>query len=230
MDPRKRLDFQLIADFRSPLELHKLFPEMIISRIDTADGRSLIVVSARSVDGETIDLVFDKETGLMVRSGAIQFQDYREVGSAKRPYKIVLQTNSHDGKFPIVLQLAEIQHNTEIDDSVFSRPTCPLPMTEPPIHKQRVATEVTNDAIDACVGIYRDTEDTTTVLEFVRQGNHLMFGRYGAGRRYEIRPESDTSYFMEFTGQTFNFTKNKSGQVTSVMYGLDRYRRAKRIP
>ena len=79
MDPRQRLDFQLIADFQSPFDLRKLFPEMTVTGSDTADGRELVVVSARSVDDMTTDLAFDKETGLLIRAGAIRFQDYRDV-------------------------------------------------------------------------------------------------------------------------------------------------------
>ena len=226
---RQQLDLRLIADFQIPFELRKLFPEMTFTGSETVEGRELVVVSAQSVDSMTADLAFDKETGLLVRAGTILFQDYREVGSLKRPHKIVLQTTSHEGRFPLVLELTEILHNTAIDDSVFVKPSCPLSVTVPPIHKHHIAVEATVDAIDACVGIYCDNVDTNIVLEFVRQGNHLMFGRYGVGRRYEIKPESDTSYFMEFTGQLFQFSKDKSGRVTTVIYGIDQRRRAERI-
>jgi hypothetical protein len=230
MNPQQLLDLQLIADFQSPLKMRERYREMTIVGTDSIDLTEVVVVSATSPDKISTELAFDRETGFLVRAGQMQFLDYRSVGKVKRPFKIILGTDEPEVHRQLVMEFSEIRHDIEVADSVFDEPTCALPPTDPPINKLRKQVEVSDSAIDACVGFYQSVKDTNIVLSFVRQGNHLMCGIAGRlGGKVEIKPESETDYFTEFTGQEFHFVKDESGRVIAVELGADRAHRANRI-
>ena len=56
-----------------------------------------------------------------------------------------------------------------------------------------------------------------------------MIERTGWGMRLEIRPESETDYFMRFLHRDFHFVKDASGRVTGLETGKDRAQKAKKI-
>lgn len=62
------------------------------------------------------DLIsFDKQTGLLMKKGAYEYDDYRLVDNVKIPYSI---------KVPNALDIAltEVKHNVEIEDKIFNEP------------------------------------------------------------------------------------------------------------
>jgi hypothetical protein len=83
-----------------------------------------------------IELFFDKENGLLVKSLAkvvmsdeegkpeqvtqeIVFSDYTEVNGVQRPWKISV---SHDGKLFMEIEVMQMELKERLDDSLFSKP------------------------------------------------------------------------------------------------------------
>jgi hypothetical protein len=187
-----------------------------------------IVVLARSRDGTHTELAFDRETGFLLRAGDILFEDYRAVGEVKRPYRIILGRDEGETHLPMSMEVADIRQNLAVEDSVFERPACALPLKDPPLYRHREEVPVGPEAMDACVGTYQHPETPGVVFTVTREGNHLMIERTGWGQKIEIRPQSETDYFIEFLGLDFRFVKDAAGQVTHCEIG-DRALKAPKI-
>jgi len=95
------------------------------------DDKEAVAFSVAHKDRATVTVLFDKDTGLPVKSQArvtgpnnrevaldFFFSDYRDVAGVKHPMKVVLKTD--DGDF--VVEVSEIQVKDKVDDSEFARP------------------------------------------------------------------------------------------------------------
>ncbi len=229
MSPRQRLDLQLMLDIQAPLNMQKYYPVMAIKGSEKVSGREAVTVLATAQDGSDTELAFDIETGFLVRAGEIFFEDYRDVGSVKRPFRILLGREKGGKHLQMKIQFSEIQHNLEADDSQFQQPACILPYVEPTLYTRRNQVEVSVEALDACVGEYQIPEQPDVTYTVTRQQNHLMLERTGWGKKYEIKPESEKDYFIQFLNWEFHFIKDASGEVTYLEIKTDQRLKAKKI-
>lgn len=206
MDPRQLLDLQLLLDVQAPLRLHKLYPKMSVRGIERIGERDAVVVDAESREGIGVELAFDRSSGLLLRAGGMSFSDYRPVGDVQRPFKVRLGDN-------LEMQFLEIRHDVEVDESLFQRPACVLPMREPPLYQEEKYVQVDEAAMDACVGEYLAPNNVTFTVS--RQQNHLMFrGPRGA---YELLAHSSTDYVRGYSNVAYHFVKDATGAVTQLV-------------
>jgi len=89
------------------------------------------IVEAKPARGPSEKMLFDKETGLllrwdMVRQSAkrgnvfvkVHLDDYREAGGLKLPFTVRYAFES----FSMTLVIEELQQNVVVDDALFSEP------------------------------------------------------------------------------------------------------------
>jgi hypothetical protein len=230
LSPRQRLDLQLLLDFQAPLNINKYFPEMEIKGSENIGSRESTTISAISKEGIQIELAFDNETGLLLRAGEMIFEDYRDVGDVLRPFKILLGKNEGEAQSQMKMEFSEIRHDIEVDDALFNPPACALSFTEAPLFKPRTQVAVSIEALEACVGKYRLQERPEVIFTVTRQKNHLMLQNPSwGGQKFEIIPESDENYFIEFINLEFHFIKDISGKVTRLEIKGDRTMKTKKI-
>ncbi|MFH2001071.1 MAG: hypothetical protein ABIK28_15420 [Planctomycetota bacterium] len=228
MDARQRMDLDLILDPQAPLKLRSLYPELSLKGSEKIEGQTTDVLTAVSLEGFVTELAFDRDSGLLVRAGKIFFEDYRDVEGTQRPFRIRLGSREEADYFQMILEITETRTNLEIDDTLFRKPQCFLSMGEP-LFLEPEQQEVEMEALEACVGVYRHPKDENVTFTVTRQGNHLMFARTGFGPGIEIKPYSETDYFIGFLQQTFHFIKDAEGRVVRLEMGADRSFKAERV-
>jgi len=220
LDPRQQLDFQLLFSPAAPLRLTELYPQMQVTGSEIIADKKATVILGRSAEEFSTELSFDEETGLLVRAGAMYFEDYRKTGDVVLPHRIVLG-KAEGERLPMAMQFDEITHNADVDDSIFERPVCNLALAAPPLHKTRVPIELGIEALESLVGVYQHPTRADVTLTISRQGNHLMIGMTGVGFRQEIRPESATDFYIAFPDREIHFLQDSLGKVTHLVIGPD---------
>jgi hypothetical protein len=218
MDLNQLGDMRLLFDPQAPLKIRTWYPEMTVSGNGKIGEKEVTTITGMSADGRTIELVFENESGLLLRAGQIYLEDYRPVGSVIRPHKILLGENDST-HFQMVMQFTDTQHDAVIDDTRFRQPECVLPGTDAPLYTHRTEAGVDVGALDACVGVYQHPTDSSVTYTVTRQDNHLMIKRTGWPRPQEIKPQSDTHYFMEFLNRDFYFVRDTTGLVARLEIG-----------
>ncbi len=94
-------------------------------------GREVSIVEAKPAKGPSDKLLFDKETGLLLRWDMVRkspkrgnvfvkvhLDDYREVGGLKLPFTVRYAFES----FSMTLTIEELQQNVSVDDAMFRKP------------------------------------------------------------------------------------------------------------
>lgn len=229
MPPQERLELALLLDIQAPLKLEQLFPEMKVKGSEKIGEREAVVLSAVSGQGFRRELAFDSATGLLLRAGDLFFEDYRDVGKVKRPFLITFGKGQGPDPLRLIMKVSEVRQDIEVDESLFLRPACALRPLPPLFYKLRNEAQVGLLSLEACVGVYQSDADPKVFYTVTIQGSHLMIERTGWGTRVEIRPESETDYFMRFLNREFHFVKDSSGRVTGLEMGTDRIQKAIKI-
>jgi len=97
------------------------------------DDKDLYVIQGNTAGGLPVKLYFDAESGLLVRQvryteaflgrnmQQIDYDDYREVGGVKMPFKWTFAWQSGQGRY----ELTDVQPNTAIDAGRFAQPAPP---------------------------------------------------------------------------------------------------------
>lgn len=227
MTPEELLYLQLLLNVQLPFIIHDLFPEMTLDRLIQTDNQKSVIINGKSATGLSIPLIFDTESGLLIRAGDIFFEDYRNIGNIKRPYRIILGEDLGDTILQMKMLFTEITHNTIIPDSYFQTPLCALPVKESPIYREWNEVEIDTIAADACVGEYQITPDG--IIYVTREKDRLMVKFPGSDLKYEIRPESETDYFIRFGNISFHFIKDDTGTITHMAIGPDLSRKYQKI-
>lgn len=121
----------LMAGFFVPGQLHwnQMLAEADCQEIRQG-GRNLIALGKEGEGKRFPRLVFDKETGLLAKSGDIEFSDYREVEGIKLPFL----ARQGDG---LQIKIEQAVLNPPLPDAVFQRPEGAVAQTE--IEKMRQA-------------------------------------------------------------------------------------------
>ena len=224
-----RLDLEMLLDVQAPLRLHELFPEMRLRGVEKRGDRDVILIQAKSRDGEESELAFEAATGLLTKAGDLAFEDYRPVGKVKRPYRVYVGDDPGGLALRLRMDFTEIVPNAPVDDSAFNRPACVLPIKASPLYKPRRYITVSDEALEACVGVYQHPANTGLKYTVTRQRNHLMMERTGWGLAFEIKPESEWDYSIRFLNVEFLFVRDPAGRVTALELGPERAVRAERM-
>jgi hypothetical protein len=217
MDADQLFDMRLLFDVRAPLRMKEFFPEMSLKGTEKVGEKEAVVIAAKSALGTDTDLAFDKETGLLLRAGEMFFEDYKDVGSIKRPFRILLGRQQGEEHQQMRMQFNEIKHNEAVDSSVFEVPSCALPVVEAPLYKTHKQFEPTVEAMDKCAGMYQHPERQDVKFRIFREDNHLFIELVGRGYRFEILPESEIDYYTRFLGWEFHFIKDEAGNVKELI-------------
>ncbi len=228
MSGAERLDLEIVFDLAMPLRIRELFPDMVIEGVEERDGRDVVVIRARSREGIEAELDFDQETGLLVRAGDVALEDYRPAGEVQRPHRIFIGEDPGGNSLRLKMEITEIVQNATVEDSIFSRPLCTLPMKASVLFKPRRQAEPNEMAMEACVGIYQHPTSPGVTFTVTRQQDHLMIEGTGWGQALEIKPESDWDYYIQFLNLEFHFLRDGSGRVTALDFGPERSLRAMR--
>ncbi len=219
MNPGQLLDLQLLLDVQAPLRMREFFPDMVAKGSEKIGAAEVTTILAKSRQGISVELDFDRETGFLLRAGDIFFEDYRSIGDVKRPFKIILGRDEGEAHLKMTMELLDIKQNLDVDDSLFELPACVLPLKGAPLYRSRKQVEVSAEAMDACVGEYEHPEQPGVTYTVSREKNHLMIEKTDWGQKVEIKPESETDYFIEFLEIDFHFVKDASGEVTHFEFG-----------
>jgi photosynthetic reaction center cytochrome c subunit len=121
------------ADLHLPAHLKQLFTEARVTGTEKIGEHETYAVVGQREGKPPIQLYFDEQTGLLVRMvrfgetalgrlpTQIDYEDYRDTGGVKVPYRWTLARPN--GRFTI--QLTEVQQNIPVDDSKFVKPAAP---------------------------------------------------------------------------------------------------------
>jgi len=229
LPPEERLELVLLLDFQAPLKLDRLFPKMTVKGSEKIGEREAVVLSAVSGEGFGSELAFDSATGLLLRAGDLFFEDYRDAGKVKRPFVAFFGKGDAQTSLRLKMQVSDVKQDVDIDESIFVKPACALRPVPPLLNKLRKEIPVGRESLEALVGVYQSNADQNVLYTVTTQGLHLMIERTGWGTRLEIRPESETDYFMRFLNREFHFIKDATGRVTGLEIGPDRALKAKKV-
>jgi hypothetical protein len=95
-----------------PLHLKEYFETLRLNGRESQPGGSALVLEGSSPRLNSTKIVFDAQTGLLLRLGSAEFQDYRKCDGIKRPFVFF---SPADGKVTI----NQTQHNQPIPAEVF---------------------------------------------------------------------------------------------------------------
>jgi len=228
MSSEQRLDMQLLLDPQAPLRLREIFPHMEITGSEEVGDLQAVCVAAKSKEGVSTELLFDPNSGLLLGAGELRFEDYREVDGVQRPFRVLLGSNQGELHREMRMDVTETVANVDLDDASFEMPTCPLAAVAAPLFIHRTQVVVDVKALESCVGVYQHPAVPEITFTVTRQGQHLMFRSSGSGA-IEIRPQSETDYFIQFLNLDLHFVKDEAGAVTHLEMGADRALRAPKV-
>lgn len=118
------------ADAYSAGKIRAFFDTLRLENKAWLSGRDVHVIEGKPAKGPAEKLFFDVENGLLLRWDMarrrenrtvfvkIHFDDYREVGGVKLPYKLRFAFE----QFNFNVQVHEVEHNIPIDDAIFRKP------------------------------------------------------------------------------------------------------------
>ena len=139
MSPAEAVGARMDADLRFAANVKTMFKTFDVAPAEKIGTHDVVLVSARNEGQPPVRLYFDTQTGLLVRTMRyietplgrnpmqIDYDDYRDAGGVKIPYKWTVARPQ--GRFTI--QVADVQSNVPVDDSKFAKPAAP-PAAEPP--------------------------------------------------------------------------------------------------
>ena len=129
-------------------------------------------------------------------------------------------TFSRNAKGAVIGLTAHCRGNEFSYEKISDQP----PQVPEPV-KPRVAIKLDTKLLDAVVGHYEFPPDTMlptgVKLTIWREGDKLVLQAWGGNvlqGRFEIYPESETSFFDKITGAQMTFNKNDKGEVTAVLH------------
>ncbi len=112
LDSKTYVELAAAFDLHFPLHLKEYLPSLRFQGKESSGDRSLLVLEGSSPELEPLPIVFDAETGLLLKLGTLEFQDYRKIGGVQRPFVFLSPT---DGR----ITFREIQHNQPLPAQIF---------------------------------------------------------------------------------------------------------------
>jgi hypothetical protein len=216
-DLRNALNASDIAHIAQDLAPKLLLPVSLtpstgatVAGVDTIDGHPCYVVTTSTAFGIE-RWYFDADSWLLVKTRRetptalgtsvreSEFRDYRDVGGAKRAFKVL----DHFMATQTENTFTSIETDVSVDPAIF----------EPPAPVERPSITLPAAALDAVVGRYQ--LGPGTVITFTREGTQL-FMTQANGVKTEVLAASPTEFFLKGLGVSFAFVKDSSGEVTAV--------------
>ena len=127
------LDHEKMEDpYFFALQLKQFVRDMRVERTEKIGGKEAYVVSGRTASLPDVQLYFDRETGLLVRSVALtqtlvgrfanqmDFADFRTVDGMKVPFRWMSTQPAEREAY--TYQMEQVQNNVSVDDSKFAKP------------------------------------------------------------------------------------------------------------
>ncbi|MDQ3908231.1 MAG: hypothetical protein M3268_07785, partial [Acidobacteriota bacterium] len=131
--PSARNSILLLA----PVKIAEPLPQMTYAGTAEVNGREAYVLVEKPAADTTVRRYFDRETGLLVRQlttretvlstipEQVDFEDYRDAGGLKLPFKITVSAiDTYDNS---TRTFTEIKMNVPVNESIFAMPTTPKP-------------------------------------------------------------------------------------------------------
>ncbi len=112
LDSKTYVELAAAFELQFPLHLKQYFPYLRLLGRESPEGRSVLVLEGSSPELDPLQIVFDAQTGLLLKVGTLEFQDYREVGGIQRPFAFSSPT---DG----IITFRETQHNQPLPVQLF---------------------------------------------------------------------------------------------------------------
>ena len=119
------------ADIYGAGRIKNLYESMRFEGKARLNGREVNMIEGKPVKGPVEKLLFDAQTGLLLRWDMVRRQakrgnvfvkvsldDYREVDGVKVPFKVRFAFES----FELKLIIDELQHNVPLEDAMFEKP------------------------------------------------------------------------------------------------------------
>jgi hypothetical protein len=221
------LDLQLIFDISAPMKMREYFPDMKLKGVKKQSDGDIAMIEAVSTNGLKRELVFDLTTGLLKKAGDIYFEDYRQTGKVMRPYRIFIGDDLGDDHPRMKMEFTNIQESTDIDDAVFLKPPAPLRKSSFSILKNKKEIPVSINILESLTGTYRRIDKPEITYTIYLQDGHLMFQRYNAPISVEIRPESESDFFVRFPTTEYHFINEADKKVLEIEAGSQRVKAEK---
>jgi photosynthetic reaction center cytochrome c subunit len=123
------------AELYLPARIREMYKEFRVRPGEEVDGRATYLVMAKDANRPSLQLYFDKESGLLLRQTRfaetplgrnptqIDYADYKETDGVKIPYQWTLARPN--GSFTI--KVDQVQQNVPIDEKLFVAPSEPQP-------------------------------------------------------------------------------------------------------
>lgn len=130
LDPANAEAVKLDAEFNLALRVKQIFKQLRVGRPDKIKDRDVDEIFALQPGQAPVRLSFDKQSGLLLRlvryaetplgrlPTQIDYDDYRDAGGVKIPYRWAVATPQ--GRYTI--QIEQVQQNVPIDDGKFAMP------------------------------------------------------------------------------------------------------------
>jgi hypothetical protein len=129
--PQEIAEVERDADVYRAGSIKSLYQSMRLDRKARLKGRDVYIVEGTPVKGPAEKLLFDTESGLLVRWDMarrdprrgnvfvkVHLDDYREVDGVRVPFSARFAFESFD----FTIKINELKHNVAIDDAVFKKP------------------------------------------------------------------------------------------------------------
>ncbi len=107
VDPATSVEIAAELEIHFPLHLKDYFSTLQLAGKESLAGTLVFVLEGNSPKLKPTRIVFDAQTGLLLKLGFTEFQDYRECGGIKRPFVFV---SSAEGQ----ITFSRVQHNQPI--------------------------------------------------------------------------------------------------------------------
>jgi hypothetical protein len=129
--PKEMAEIERDADVYRAARIKSLYESMKLESKARLSGRDVYVVEGTPVKGPPEKLLFDTESGLLLRwdmgrrdpsRGYVfvkaHLDDYREVDGVRVPFSVRFAFESFD----FTVKINELKHNVSIDDAIFKKP------------------------------------------------------------------------------------------------------------
>jgi hypothetical protein len=210
------LDLQMIFDTGAPLKIREYFPEMKLKGIKKQSEGDIALIDAVSKNGLQRELVFDLKTGLLLKAGDIYFYDYRQTGKIMRPYRIFIGDDLGEDVLRIKMEFTNIQENIDINDALFLKPAVPLRNSSFSILKDKKEIPLSLSVLENLTGTYRRIDKPEITYTIYLQDGHLMIQRFDAPISVEIRPESESDFFVRFPTTEYHFINETDKKILEI--------------
>jgi len=129
--PSELTEVERDQDVYGQNKLREIYQEVRLESRARLAGRDVYIVEGKPAEGPAEKMLFDVETGLLLRwdiarrvpgrgtvFARVYLDDYREVGGLRVPFTVRYFFDPRE----LVLRIADAQYNVPLDDAMFERP------------------------------------------------------------------------------------------------------------